>query len=345
MKFAVSLVALCALTACGGGGGGTTTASGGTAVNAAIPVIQPAPEVSTIVTAAKAAKYAAGSEELIAFNRLNAERNACGFGYVAQNAALDQAALAHANWQVANNTQTHREVAGTPYYTGVKSIDRVVAAGYVTYGNAVAEEITGYPTNAKAGFGEAGIRVLLNAPYHMVGLIGGFRDIGVSIRAADDLALAFNHKELQINLGFKPADGFQLLAPLEVATYPCDGTVGVVPNLAGETPNPVPGRDLFANPLGSSVAVILREGRDLNITSASMTNLANGQPITLRATLSAKNDPNAINGTSYFRSNQAVITPDAALPPMTRFQVMIGGTNNGVTFSRTFIFTTGATYL
>ena len=339
MKLGLTVLALAALAACGGGGGSTTPATTPVSSGPAIPV---APVVSNIVTTAPLSTYAAGTEELAAFSRLNAERSFCGFGVLAQNAALDKAALAHANFQISNNYLGHFETAGTPFFTGVTSADRVTSAAYSNSGG-VTEEASGNATNLKTGYGEIGTRGLLNAPYHLAGLMTGYRDVGISLRNSTDLGVASPRKMLVFNLAYKSADGLQIFGPSDVKTYPCDGSLGITPNLSGEIPNPVPGRNLFSTPLGSTVYVALREGNVLTITGTTMTNMATGAPVTLRAPLTSTNDPNVTANGSYFRSNQALITADAAMTPFTRYQVTVNGTNNGVAFSRTFAFTTGPT--
>lgn len=342
-KLALALVAMASLAACGGGGSSSTGTSGVAVSN---PVFTPAlPTVGNIVTTFQTALYGVASEEAKAFTLLNAERSQCGFGTLAQNAALDKAALAHANWQIANNTAGHIESAGTPYFTGVNPIDRLTAAGYSSVANDVSEDISGPGgSNTKVNVGTDAIRGLLNAPYHMASLMTGFREVGLSIRAAADIGLVFGGNTMVAELGFKPADGPQVLGASDVKTYPCDGSTSIVPNLRNETPNPVPGRDLAKNPLGSSVYVAVTNANSLSITSSSMINVATGAAVTLRPTLTAANDPNAVDGGGYyFSANQAIITADAPLAPFTKYQVTINGTNNGVSFSRTFSFTTGAT--
>lgn len=90
------------LGACGGGGGGDTTSTAAptpTGDNTPAPVVPvmpvappPDPVVNaSIVTSVPVPTYAAASEELAAFNLLNAERERCGFGLMAQNTALDMA--------------------------------------------------------------------------------------------------------------------------------------------------------------------------------------------------------------------------------------------------------------
>ncbi|WP_407830463.1 spore germination YkwD domain-containing protein [Verminephrobacter aporrectodeae] len=85
-----TLVAGVTLIVCGGawGEGGDTLA----------------PAASAIVTSVPAATYAASSSEALAYETLNAERSRCGFGLLAQNARLDQAATAHLNYSAQNVT-------------------------------------------------------------------------------------------------------------------------------------------------------------------------------------------------------------------------------------------------
>lgn len=342
-RFASTLSVLAALSACGGGGGGgTTPAPAATGVVVAPVVISTA---STIVISAPAPTYAAGSEELAAFNKLNVERTFCGFGALAQSAALDKAAKAHADWTIANNyTSGHFEVSGTLGFTGVTVSDRVVAAGYSTANLFTASdentEVVG--VNLKTGVGYSRVRGLLNAPYHAAGLMSGFRDVGFSVRNATDVASTFGARVmLQVNPAYKTTDGPQLLAANEVNTYPCDNSSDVEPNLLNESPNPVPGRDLAKNPLGSSVYIAVRDGNTITIGSATMTNLATGMPVTLRTAVTAVNDPNKPNGVSYLKSNQSFVSADSPLSPNTKHQVVVTGTNNGIPFNRNFTFTTG----
>ena len=320
----LTAVALAGLTACGGGG------DAGPAAPAAAPV-----------NTASALAYAAGSEDLAAFTRLNAEREHCGFGKLAQNTQLDAAARAHADYQVINSVISHEEVAGKPGFTGVLPPARIAAAGYPDAG-ATADEIAGFiGTSQKAGLGEPALRNLLNAPYHLQGLMSGFRDVGLSVRSSADTGAGSATVLLQINAAYKRSVGPQLFAGTEVHTYPCEGTSGVNFKLANEEPNPVLGRDLSTTPLGSSVYVAVRAGNVIGISSASMIQISTAQPVTLRAPVTAANDPYGPCSAGCFQSHQAYVAADAPLQPNTAYQVTINGTNNSVQFSRTFRFSTG----
>ncbi|MDO8778365.1 MAG: CAP domain-containing protein [Burkholderiaceae bacterium] len=333
-----SVLVVAMLSGCGGGGGGGSTTA------ATTPVPTPVVVTSNLVSSAPTPTYTAASEELLAFNLLNAERSRCGFGVLAQNTALDTAARGHADWLLINNSTGHFQIAGTTGFTGLTPDARLVAAGYGITGsfqsNAEAESDAFFP---KAGTGVGATRGLLNAPYHMLEMIRGYRDVGVSVRDKSDVAISPNNRfDINMDFAYKNSDGAQVAAAGSVRTYPCDGSTGIVSALRGESPNPVPGRNLSTSPLGSSIGVAVDVGNTLVITSASMIKASTGAAITLRTPVVAANDPNAIAGVSYFKNSEGFVSADAPLEASTQYQVTINGTSSGVVFSRTFMFTTGS---
>ncbi len=287
---------------------------------------------SSLVTSVPAPTYPAGSEELAAFNLLNAERGRCGFGLVAQNAAIDKAAKAHADYQAINYYFDHFENKTLAGFTGVSPADRMLAAGYLNAGAANSADDTVRILNQtdKTNLGVISVRNLLNAPYHMDGMLMNARDIGISMRSTLDVSKSvYPSVYAQFDNATTITAGPQLQASSVVSTYPCDGTTGTGYQLTQETPSPVPGRDLTANPLGSSVLVAVREGNALLITSYSMTQVTNGTNVTLRSPV------------NHGPTNRYYITADAPMLPSTAYKVTISGTNNGQGFTTTFIFTTG----
>jgi len=340
-----------ALAACGGGGGGGGAAlpllipatSNGTGAPADTAPSRVAPndgaQSSTLVTAVAPDSYGPASEGHQAFELLNAERGRCGFGLVAQNTRLDAAAQAHADWQILNNQLSHTEAAGTSGFTGATPLDRVSAAGYAAGG--IGEEIaTLYYRGSIAGTGVFGVRALLALPYHQLGMLGGYREVGIALRGSDELGTTgtFGPRAVQqFNLGFARSDGPQEPAGDQVLTYPCEGTSGVFYEITDETPNPVPGRDLRALPLGPGVLVAVRSGQALAISSATMTMVSGGMPVALRPPLTKDSDPNAV-----LAAHQAVLIPDASLVPNTSYAVRVAGTRDGVPFEKSFRFATGA---
>lgn len=354
--FILSALALAAsLTACGGGGGGDTpvatgsVGTGGAPVTVGVDPLVPAvsstvasPLTSTIVATVAAPTYDSASEESAAFTLLNAERSRCGFGLLSQNTALDASARGHSDYQVLNNVITHvqTQTSTTRGFTGTLPVDRAIAQGYVASvldTNFVRDELVQTITTDKTGRGANGVRGLLNAPYHLRAMLSGARDVGVSVRNGQDNGIpAQPGVLLTIDLSSKKSDGEQVVGPNEVVSYPCQGTTGVRRLLSNESPNPVPGRDLFSNPLGSTVYLATRPGNVLVITNASMTQTSTGQPVALRAAITATNDPNKI-----FLSNEAYISAENPLNINTSYQATISGTNNGQGFNQSFVFTTG----
>jgi hypothetical protein len=269
---------------------------------------------------------------------LNAERGRCGFGLLAQNTRLDAAAKAHADYQLVNNLFSHFEdQANLPSgFTGASMVERYAFQGYSGLGGAV-DEISGLTgTSSKAGFGVQGIRNLLNAPYHLKGLVSGMRESGLAVRSSSDAGTSVARVILQWNGAYTLAAGPQGIAASDVLTYPCDGTSGASRSLSNEAPEPVPGRDLRANPLGTTVYIATGAGSTLAITGATMTNTRTGAPVSLRNVVSAANDPQR-----EYAGNEAYVVADAPLDPNTAYQVTVSGANNGAAFTRTFTFTTG----
>lgn len=334
-KTIAALIVSAALTACGGGASAPAT---GPEVNTA-PVT--APTSTALVTVVPAAGYAAGSEELEAFNLLNQERGRCGFGLLAQNAQLDAAARSHNDYQIINNTDNHRENQQqfSIGFTGVTSFDRATAAGYSNAGGVTEDFAIRMNSTNKSGVGEGGTRSLLNAPYHLASLMGGWRDAGISVRASTETTPAGVNPAVFINfnLGYKSVSGKQLIGASDVATYPCEGSTNIERQLKNESPNPVPGRDLFLNPIGSAVYISVREGQSLTIATASVVETLSNTPVVVRTPITTVNDPNSI-----FKAHQGYIAPDAPLKPLTEYTVMVTGSNNGSAFAKTFKFKTGA---
>ena len=313
------------LSACGGGSGGDTTAT----VTPVVPVI-------------------AVVEDVAAFELLNAERQRCGFGTLVRNMNLDAAAKAHADYQAFYGIVDHLENAATmPVgFSGRAPVDRVLAKGYAARQadiGAVTDEITALVgTASKTGLGNAGVRSLLNAPYHLRGLVSGYRDIGLAVRSSTDVGSNNPSVYLQINAAYLASVGPQLFPAAEVHTYPCEGTTGANFRLSNESPNPVLGRDLAVNPLGTTVLVTLRPGNRLVVASSSFTQVSNAQVVTTRAPVGSSNDPYRGCAEGCFTANEAYIAADAPMLANTAYRVNLTGTNNGLPFTNTFTFTTGS---
>jgi uncharacterized protein YkwD len=324
VRISLVLSAVVAVSACGGG-------------DAAV-----APAVPS-VPAAIASNYAIGSEDRAVFDLLNAERARCGFGTLAQNAQLDSAARGHADYQAIHDLFTHvQDSALFPRgFTGESPVDRVTAAGYRDAG-AVADEIVRFSgTTDKAGLGTRGVRDLLSAPYHLRGLMGGFRDVGVAVRSSADVGSSARRVVVQLNPAYTTSAGPQRVPEGDVRTYPCEGTAGVNRQLRNESPNPIPDRDLAVQPLGPVVYVAGREGATLTISSAAMTEVDTGRSVAVRPPVTADNDPYRFCQEGCFQPHEAYLAADAPLPANTRLRVTVRGSSGGAAFSRDFTFVTG----
>jgi hypothetical protein len=288
--------------------------------------------VSGIITPS----YAAGSEELAAFNRLNNERGSCGFGTLKQDTRLDQAARAHADWMLQNNVYSHTESASYPNgFTGINPWDRTAFAGYPT--TYYTSELISFGSNeTKVGRGNKGVRELLAGVYHAIGSLRPMKDVGISVRAPADVGASTVLVPTEIVTG--TTDGYQMLASDEVVTYPCQGTTGTEYQLTDEDPNPVPGRNLGTTPLGQPIIVMARLGQTLSLTAASMQRVSDGQAVVMRSPVTGAADP---NGRLANDPQIGYVLPDAPLQPNTSYRVTISGTNNGAAFQKTFTFTTG----
>ena len=325
----LSTVAALVLTACGGGGnssGGDDQPKAGTGSNTANQADgQVADTSSTLVTATPASTYA-NAEEKAAFARLNAERSRCGFGLLAQQAQLDVMARGHANYLLRNNAVGHYQNTSEPFSTGNAPSDRALAAGYSYAVIRDANTDTfGANANLIAGRGEKGVRNLMSAPYHAAGLLAGSLDVGISVMSSDDVGTTGTYGPrsiVQINSGFQQGFKAQLPDGGAVQTYPCEGTTGTAFELRGESPNPVPGRDLSANPIGQPVVVQVREGQYLAITSASMQKKDDGAVVALLPVLTKATDTNG-----SLQQHQAVLMPGTSLLPNTEYVVTVAGSN------------------
>ena len=196
---------------------------------------------ATLVQTITPPTYHAGTEELAAFDLLNAERLRCGSG-----------ALAHAGWQILNGTTNHYELAGTAGFTGLTLVDLAAPAGYTPM-LAFSESLAiGIGAN-KSGRGSAGLWELFSAPYHAATLLSPDMEVGISVRSPVDVGSSNLFNVTEVNPGARTA-------------YPCDGVAGVNFRMPLELPNPVQKRSLAAQPLGHPVSVVVRFGNTLVIT-------------------------------------------------------------------------------
>ena len=306
---ALSLTTL--LTACGGGGGGSTSTTSSTG--------------STTSTASAGAaatpQYATGSQELAAFTQLNSMRQQCGFPAVSENTLLDTAAANHYQYMVDNQVTGHYETQGNPGFTGVTPQNRATVVGY-SYG---AGEANGSYTGGSGG--ALAIIGLASLPYHSAGIFSSFAEVGMKYGTFAGGLDAF-----EMMTGSGATTHVLQGSPI---TFPCQGTSGVDYEGASiENPTPTINGTAFSQ-WGTPIAVIGNTGDTVTLTSGTLID-PNNNSIALNL-LDSANDSN-----HELPTYVASAFPSVPLKPNTTYMATLAGTDNGVTFTRQFSFTTGS---
>lgn len=333
---AASIAAALLLTACGGGGGSavSTDSAPGSTTTTTVATTTTTTVASSIVSNVNPANYGAGSNQRTAYDYLNAQRNACGFGLLQQSTQIDQAAQAHADYLSTNNvvnTHFENQQQFPTGFTGVQVNDRLIAAGYQP--TVSTEVITGPITASMFGLplGEEAVRHLMAAPYHGMGVLGGTRDIGVGVN---------NRGDYVINLGATVARSVQSPSTTDVLTYPCAGLTNVITKTYGnENPSPITGRNLQTQPIGHPIYVKVRDGQTLNLTAVDLRIDGSNTAVTLN-TLNSDNDANNLI-TPYAGKSLWILMPNTPLQANAMYRFTATGTNNGQPVNINFTFTTG----
>jgi uncharacterized protein YkwD len=289
------------------------------------PPAPPAPPASTLVTSVPTPTYPTGSEELAAFNLLNAERTNCGFGLLAQSAKLDTVASNHASYLIANNQYGHNETPGLPGFTGITPTDRGRLQGYFSTG----EVLAGNPTAISS------LLSLLAAPYHLASLVSPVTEVGVSFKTTPLKQLT---SKVFIGNIAQGQSGAVTQLPIKgtVLTYPCAGTQNTIPNFS-EFPSWTSSVEGSIGVGGGPVFITAPNGDALVVTSASVTSTG-GVVVPIQIVTTATDVKKRL------RLSQAFLIPPAPLVTNTSYRVQIAGTAGGVAFVKDFVFKTGANY-
>jgi uncharacterized protein YkwD len=325
---AALLGSLGAISACGGGGAGGTPAP-------TPPPPAPAPSGPLAAVVSVPAPVGYDADRLAAFNRLNEIRLSAGLGMLAQQPLMDEAAQAHADWEIANNVYGHVEQAGTPGFTGAHWYDRDQTLGYSpTAGGEVAT--SGYDA-------VDAVDILANVAYHRAILLA-IEPVDVGIGRSSQVRSNVS-EPLVLDIAVPGNDAVRGQGQLAqssvggIVVWPIDGAQAVGTHMGGESPNPVAGSDVFA--LGMPVSLTVGSSKAISVTSFSLTNTTSGD-IVPTYLLTNANDPNELVPTSYVAA-----IPLAALDSNTSFAVDFEGslldpeTNTSTSLSRTWTFTTG----
>ena len=328
--------ALAALGACGGGGGGGGPVPDPSPPPAPVPSPSPSPSPGTPIAAQMSVPVPVGydADRLAAFNRLNEIRLSAGLGMLAQNALLDGAAQAHADWIIANDSFTHEETVGSIGFTGAHWWDRGEALGYVSLGG---EEVM-----AGIVHGAQGVDVLINGVYHRVGMLA-FEPVDVGI-GWSALAAASISMPLVVDMTCPGDDLTRSLGQSAqpsangVAIWPLDGARAVPLRLGMESPNPVPTHDVST--LGTPISLTVDSERTIATTSFVLSDIASGAIVPTQL-LTQQSDPHLLIPRSF-----VALVPLDPLAPGVAYRAIYQGTSTEVlsttrrSIDRTWTFTT-----
>ncbi|MCW5221989.1 CAP domain-containing protein [Verminephrobacter aporrectodeae subsp. tuberculatae] len=320
------LVAGVALTACGGAWGqhssvhrsddGVTLTVYGEAWGDGGDM--PEPAANAIVTSVPAATYEATSGEALAYEMLNTERLQCGFGLLAQDIRLDQAAMGHLDYLAQNNAVGHFQRPGNARFTGINPGNRATAAGYDH--RQVGGALLSVPFVENV---EYAVRSVLSAPQALVAL-HGFRDVG--------LAWGPTAVGRTLEMVFGLAEGAVHQDAGEVLTYPCEGSAGVLASTGEEVSAPflAEADAIWGQP------ILVKGASDLRVAAASITG-----PGGLVAIKALYGDGQTTDPNGQCKAAVACVIP-VALATNTTYTATVSGTNAGAWFMSIFSFRTGA---
>jgi uncharacterized protein YkwD len=265
-----------------------------------------------------------------ALTELNRLRRFSGVRPMMLNEQVTEAAQNHADNMAKNLYLGHEETPGLPGFTGVTLKDRLATVGYSSY----VEGEDGYQTNENQTPGEDNpvltIRSLFMLPYHALALLNGHHDFGMGV--SKNGANSFS----SIDFASKTLADHSVIPAGEIRMWPCNGVSDILSkSLREEGPNPIPGRNLRTNPIGTPTYVIARSGNKLDITSYEVRS-AGGTSVAIAKVLGK--DVADLLGAN---PSQMAIIPNNPLELSTTYTSTVTGTNNGVPFTKTCQFTTG----
>ncbi|TES96126.1 MULTISPECIES: CAP domain-containing protein [Burkholderia cepacia complex] len=371
---AISVVATFVLSACGGGGdGGSNTPSTGTG-QPSTPTTPPTSPSSPSVppqTSVPAPTYPSDSPSAALFAQLNAYRQALGVGLMKQDAALDKAANAHANYGLQNvptraiNFLGHDENASLPGFTGAWPLQRAQAAG-APAAEWVGEVISGSYGPVVQTTGTDCGSTWINSVYHLQGMTANSESMGVGVAttvttppAGQQPAMwAFCVVDMGTTTGVPgapdanqasqvnsiPTSGGQQFATDLVVHAPYSNETGVALAIApGESPNPAP--DLSAPGRPIMVRVNAANNDTLTVSNFQLVDstgaVVQARILVPQSAVSGSSAAVTADPNNMLSPGVAFLLPLAALKPSTQYTVTFAGARDGKPMSTTWSFTTG----
>lgn len=298
------LVASCALAACGGGDG-------------------PAPQSISPPAAEVGAPVLTNNISTDGLNWINFRRTQLGIPTLARNGQIDIAAQGHSDYQRANNTVSHDQIAGRQGFTGSGLRERLNAAGYIVppSGFAIGEIISAAGSNNGHTLSEE----LVTAIYHrFVMFEPKFKEIGGGA-ATNGSSYTYFTANLAAREGYGPGIGRGNLV-----SWPFNGQTGVTRNFFSdyEAPDPVPDRNEVGYPISVHADI------DVTLMPATFTIRPRGGadlPVKLlRRSASDQVTP----------WSAVAIVPLEPLRASTTYEVSFTGTTDSTPISKSWSFTT-----
>ncbi|MEM5370957.1 CAP domain-containing protein [Paraburkholderia azotifigens] len=346
---AISFATVLALSACGGGGGG----SSGQQTSAAAP----ATNSGSLQTSVATPTYASSSMQATTFAQINSYRQSMGVGLLAQDAALDTAANAHALYLATNvgngsiPALTHTEVSSNAAYYGDTPLSRAQKAG-VASTESVGEDVAAWLlTSASTPSVDAAncLPSLLDSVYHLVGATDTFQTIGIGLGSADGSHLVAGGIMNACTLDFGRTASGQQMPTTAIAHVPLSNETNVFLQMFPETPNPAPDLTTPGRPIMVRVNAA-NQGDVLTVTSFTLTT-SSGSVVPTRiivpsqalagSTSSATADVNS----GELPAGVAFLLPLAPLSASTTYTVSFSGARDSTPVNVTWSFTTGTQQL
>lgn len=258
----------------------------------------------------------AATPQQIALDRINLYRGLAGVQFVQLHPALDAAARSHATYDILNYGDAsawtygpHGEVAGKPSYTGRMPGDRAAAAGYAY--------VSGWEVIAHLGNAPQSVDYLIGTVYHrMIMLTPTHQYVGYGTTRSN----SWISDVIDFGKGMTDPAGQP-----SVVVYPAPNQTNVPLQGASETPSPLPPGGSF--PIGYPITLQPIYGAELTVSQAELHD-ASGAPVSIY--------PNPADcGTACY-----ALIPTRGLTVSTTYTVHVAGAVDGVSFDKTWTFTT-----
>lgn len=268
-------------------------------------------------------------------NAISLARQSCGLGGAAEDTALSNIAIKHANYirhVFANSNisafNPHEEAElvdarhisskNNPFFSGLTFSDRLMAANYPRNFSAFENisTLTQYHSEGKLATPEAAAQTMVNsllaAPYHLKSLMSpNIAVTATSLMTYTPFGTDSNTNQGYILVNHSAANQASQNKTVEgIFTYPCDKVADTATALYHEAPDPFKGsRDLRNNPIGQPVYINMPTAKTIKVSNIRFVDVNRGESIPVQL-LDGTADP-------YKGSNYAVAPNEAFILPLT----------------------------